>query len=115
MRSVYKMCAGHTMLPRSLHFELPENITGDVRCQGGFADVVKYEYGGRQVAVKVLRVTECRLREIMNVSRCVWVSRSLRVLPDPALNNIAELLQGGHRLEKSPASECSTAAWGSYD
>ena len=90
MRSVYKMCAGHTLLPKSLRFELPGNITGDVRYEGGFADVVKYECDGREVAVKVLRVTRCKLREIMNVSRSSWV-------PDPwgyssALKNVVELL-----------------------
>ncbi|KAF9642628.1 kinase-like protein [Thelephora ganbajun] len=56
VKPLYKMCAGHTLLPKSLRFELPEYNMDDVRYHGGFADVVKCEYRGREVAVKALRV-----------------------------------------------------------
>ena len=55
MKSLYKMCAGHTSLPKSLYFELQEDPTGVVLDRGGFADVSKREYLGKEVAVKVLR------------------------------------------------------------
>jgi hypothetical protein len=71
VRSLYKMCAGHTMLPRSLHFELPGNAMdadGALYC-GGYADVFRCESGGREVAVKVLRRLSLSSQEIKKVSR----------------------------------------------
>ena len=69
VKSLYKTCAGHTLLPRSLHFELPENSTGVAEYRGGFADVLKREHRGREVAVKVLRVCGVNCwQEITNVS-----------------------------------------------
>ena len=55
MKSLYKTCAGHTLFPRSLHFELHDNSMGVPLCRGGSADVLKREYRGRGVAIKVLR------------------------------------------------------------
>ena len=55
MKSLYKMCAGHAVLPRSLHFELRDDPMGVVVCRGGFADVSKHAHCGGEVAVKVLR------------------------------------------------------------
>jgi len=69
VKSLYKMCAGHTLLPRSLHFELPENQADAETRRGGFADVLKCEYRGRDVAVKALRVYDNnRWQDISNVS-----------------------------------------------
>ena len=39
MKSLYKTCAGHTLLPRSLHFELHDYQIGTVLSRGGFGDV----------------------------------------------------------------------------
>ena len=79
MKSLYKMCAGHTLLPRSLHFELHGDQAGVVLCHGGFGDVSKREYLGRQVAVKVLRARPGRdSQDMINVGhwctlfRCTW-------------------------------------------
>ena len=44
MKSLYKMCAGHAMLPRSLDFELRENAGGAPLCRDGSADVSKHEH-----------------------------------------------------------------------
>ena len=55
MKSLYKMCAGHTLLPRSLHFELDDDPMGVVMYHGGFADVWKRKHCDQEVAVKVLR------------------------------------------------------------
>ena len=55
MKSLYKMCAGHNLLPGSLRFEMHEDPTGVVLCHGGFGDVSKREHRGQAVAVKVLR------------------------------------------------------------
>ena len=55
MKSLYKMCAGHTLLPRLLHFELDDDPMDVVMYHGGFADVWKRRHRGQEVAVKVLR------------------------------------------------------------
>jgi len=44
------------MIPSSLYFKLPENAVDTPLFRGGTADVSKYKYGDREVAVKVLRV-----------------------------------------------------------
>jgi hypothetical protein len=102
------MCAGHTLLPRSLHFELPDNSTGGVECRGGSADVLKRECRGREVAVKTLRTRDNNhWQDITNVSHPV-VSNSMRVLSVTC----AEVLQGGHNLEIPSASEYITLLLG---
>ena len=68
MKSLYKTCAGHTLLPRSLRVELPDSPTGAVLYRGGFRDVRKREYGGREVAVKVLGCAGIDLKKITRVS-----------------------------------------------
>ena len=70
MKSLYKMCAAHTSLPRSLHFELHDDLTGTAFCRGGFADVFKRNYLGREVAIKVLRPPISNdLQDMTNVGR----------------------------------------------
>ncbi|KAF9778185.1 kinase-like domain-containing protein [Thelephora terrestris] len=55
VKSLYKMCAGHTLLPRSLHLELPGGTMGDVQYRSGSADVLRCERSDGAVAVKALR------------------------------------------------------------
>ena len=62
------MCAGHTLLPRSLNFELPGNTMGDVRYRGWFADVLRHDSHGKDVAVKVLQARGLSLEEMKSVS-----------------------------------------------
>lgn len=62
------VCADRTLLPRSLHFELPENLTGVVLYRGGFADVSKCEVHGREVAIKTLRRKKNGSQDIVSVS-----------------------------------------------
>lgn len=57
------------MLPRTLCFELPENATDDVRYRGGFADVLRCECGGREVAAKALRPQAVNLQEMRKVNQ----------------------------------------------
>jgi len=67
IKSLYKMCACHAMIPYSLHFELCESVRDAPLCHGGSADVSKHKHGSREVAVKVLRVRG-NLRDMTNVS-----------------------------------------------
>ena len=77
---LYKMCARHALVPGSLHVELPENSVGVVMYRGGFGDVLRREYHGREVAVKALRVySNSPWQETTNVSH-LGASNSLHVL-----------------------------------
>ena len=50
------MCASNTLLPRSLRIELCDDPTSVALFRGGFGDVYRRRYQGRDVAVKVLRI-----------------------------------------------------------
>ena len=76
LKSLYKMCAGHTLFPSALKIELCDSPTGDPHCRGGFGDIWKREHQGQQVAVKVLRTyANSNLQKITRVSRR-WCSKS---------------------------------------
>ena len=113
MRSLYKMCAGHTLLPGSLNFELPGDTMGDVRYRGWFADVLRREYHGKHVAVKVLQARGLSLEEMKGVSLYKQVPTLVRVgeLSAP----FTEVLQGSYNLEFSSPSECAASARGDHD
>ena len=68
MKSLYKTCAGHSLLPEQLQFELNDDQVGLAVCHGGLADVSKCEYRGQDVAVKVLRIPKGNgLQDMTNV------------------------------------------------
>ena len=68
MRSLRRMCARHTPVPRSLKIELSEDSPGVLLYRGGFGDVWKHRYQGHDIAVKVLRVyATCDLKSISRV------------------------------------------------
>ena len=69
LKSLYGVCAGHSILPSSLRIELGGGITGPALCHGGFGDVWKREYQGQQVAIKVLKMYSSNdLRKVTRVS-----------------------------------------------
>lgn len=68
VKPLYKMCANHTLLPASLHFELPVDIMGDAQYRSGFANVLRHQCGGQAVAVKALRSHGLTLEEMKSVS-----------------------------------------------
>ena len=53
--AVYKVCGRHTLVPQSLEIPLCYNPNEKSACHGGFADVWKGRYRGKEVAAKVLR------------------------------------------------------------
>ena len=64
------MCANYATLPGSLRIDLPFDPAGAPHYRGGFADVWKVEYPGKEVAAKVLRVyATSDLQKITRVSR----------------------------------------------
>ena len=70
MRSLYKTCARHSLLPGSLQIELCYNPMAAPHSRGGYADVWKGQYRGLEVGVKVLRTCgKSDLERITHVSR----------------------------------------------
>ena len=55
LKLLYNTCARSALFPTSLKIELCDNSEGVVMYRGGFGDVSKREYQGREVAVKMLR------------------------------------------------------------
>ena len=53
---MYKICGSQTLLPQSLEIPLCYDPTETPMRHGGFSDVWKGRYHGREVAAKVLRV-----------------------------------------------------------
>lgn len=51
-----KICGRQALIPRSVQIQLCCDRSGTPLYQGGYADVWKAEYGGREIALKVLRV-----------------------------------------------------------
>ena len=64
------MCARNALLPRSLHIKLCDDPTSVALYHGGFGDVNKRRYQGREIAVKVLRIyANVDMSEVTRVSR----------------------------------------------
>lgn len=53
---LYEACARHVLFPAALRIELCDDPDGVVIYHGGYGDVLKHEYQGREVAVKRLRI-----------------------------------------------------------
>jgi len=76
-----------------LHFEIPEDSAGVVVYRGGFADVLRREHRGQEVAVKALRVYGGNhWQETTNVSD-LWASNQFH-----ALRTEHDLCRGSARL-----------------
>ena len=78
LRSLYRICGRHALLPRSLailpHYDPMETPL----YRGGFADVWKGEYDGQEVAVKVLKVSRAsdfgQIRKVGCPRIVAWIS-----------------------------------------
>jgi len=63
------MCARNSLVPGSLRIGLCADLMGLPQCGGGFGDVYKHKYQGREVAVKILRIyATTDLRKLTRVS-----------------------------------------------
>jgi hypothetical protein len=102
LKSLYRTCGRHALLPRTLKIPDCGDRTGVALFRGGFADVWKGEHRGRHVAVKVIRTySNSDLQKIIGVScRCTIPPRAC-TLTIPCV----EVLQGGCDVEIPPASE----------
>ena len=69
MKSLYRTCARHTLLPESLQIEVQYDPATVPHARGGFADVWKGICRDQEVAVKVLRTGSKRdIQKIVRVS-----------------------------------------------
>ena len=102
LKTLYRMCGRHKLLPKGLVISVCYGRTGVAPYRGGFADVWKGRYHGRDVAVKVVRIySNVVLQKIFGVR--YWscpLSACLRTDTTPV-----EVLQGGCDVENAPTSE----------
>jgi len=69
LKSLYRACGRHALLPTCLKIPVSYDRTGDALYRGGFADVWKGKHCGRDVAVKVIRIySNADLQKIIGVS-----------------------------------------------
>ena len=69
VKLLYKTCSHHALLPRALEVLVDYDRTGDALYHGGFGDVWRGEFCGRDVAVKVVRIySHSELQRVINVS-----------------------------------------------
>ena len=108
LKLLYRTCAQHALLPRSLKVPICYDRTGHALFRGGYADVWKGECRGRDVAVKVMKTyPSSDLQKIIGVGRCTCPLSTAS-----SLTKLVEVLQGGSDVEVPSASECPAASGG---
>jgi hypothetical protein len=110
VRSLHRICGRQALLPKSLAIPLCYNPTETPLCHGGFADVWKGQYDGREVAVKVLKVYRTSNFEKIRKVDPLRLSRAPANLP-----RFPDVLQGGRNMEDPSSSKCVTTVGGDDD
>jgi len=106
------MCGRQALLPKSLQISFSYNRLEVPRYRGGYADVWVGDHGGRQVAVKVLRVySTSDFKKITSVG-CLHSILNIRAGKLTATH--VGVLQGSHDMENPSPSKC-VATLGSHD
>ena len=101
LRYSYRICGSQSLLPKSLAIPICYNPMETPQCHGGFGDVWKGEYDGREVAAKALRIyLSSDLVRIRRVGFC-------RTLPLANKLTVArtEVLQGSDDMEHPSSSK----------
>ena len=102
LRPLYRICGRQALLPNSLAIPLCYDPTENPLFHGGFGDVWKGRYNGRDVAAKVLRVylgdDRRRVRRVSFPPPVACVNRL--TVPHTAI------LQGGCDMELPSSPEC---------
>lgn len=69
LRPLYRTCGRHALLPKTMEISVCYDRTSDTLYSGGYADVWKGQYHGRDVAVKVIRTySSSNLEKVIGVS-----------------------------------------------
>ncbi|KAF9791124.1 hypothetical protein BJ322DRAFT_428820 [Thelephora terrestris] len=70
LRPLYRTCGRHALLPKAMEIPACYDPTGNALYKGGYADVWKGQYRGKDVAVKVIRIfSNSDLGKVIGVSR----------------------------------------------
>ena len=111
MRSLHRICGRQGLLPRRLEITLCHDPTSIPLCHGGFADVWKGQYDGREVISKVLRVYQ--------TSNFEWIKKVGRPRVFAYTNELTvshpEVLQRGCDVEGTSSSKRATAVRRDHD
>lgn len=102
LRYLYRICGRQALLPKSLPIPLCFNPAGTAQCSGGFADVWKGEYNGKEVAAKGLRIYLTSDLEQIRKAGCPQLVMFINELTAAYI----AVLQGGRDLEDALPSEC---------
>jgi hypothetical protein len=102
LKSLYRTCGRHGLLPRALKIPVCYDRTGVAPYRGGSGDVWKGNHCGRDVAVKVIKTySNSNLQKVFGVSH-----RSYSLSPCCApIAPYVEVLQGSRDMENPSASE----------
>lgn len=74
LKLLNKTCGYHALVPTDLQISACCDQTSNAVYKGGYADVWKEKYRGRDVAVKVIRTySDNELQKILNVSHSISV------------------------------------------
>ena len=69
LRPLYRTCGRHALLPKAMEIPICYDPTDNALYSGGYADVWKGQYRGRDVAVKVIRTfSNSDLAKVIGVS-----------------------------------------------
>ena len=98
------------MIPRSLEIEVHCDQQEYPLRNGGFADVWKCPYDGKEVAVKVLKVYQTS-----NFEQIRRVGCSRPVCINGLTISRIEILQGGYDVERPSSSKRVATAWSDDD
>ena len=102
LSALCKICGRQAFLPRSLQIPFNYDHSSFPLRSGGCADVWMGEHQGRNVAVKVLRLSmSCDLNKFISVG---YSLDSPDVYPGADCDR-ADVLQGGNDVEKPPSSK----------
>ena len=106
MRYLYRICGHLALIPRSLEIKVHYNRGEYPLCDGGFADVWKCRYDGKEVAAKVLKVYSTsdfeQIRKVGYSQHFVGI--------DKLTMSWVEVLQGGYDVEGPSPPERIAAA-----
>ena len=77
LKLLYRTCSCFALLPKALMIPVCYDRTGVALYRGGFADVWKGDYCGRDVAVKVIRIySTSDLQKVIGVSCRLYSART---------------------------------------
>jgi hypothetical protein len=107
LSALCRICGGQGILPRSIKIPLRYDEADAPQYHGGYSEVWKGEYLGREIAIKVLKVYQTS-----NFKKITRVSYRLFDRVGELTVALLEVLQGSFDVEGVVPSKRAPAAWG---